>query len=40
MTVEGWLFRGRIYRQWLDARWAGFFDALGPAYSYETGAPG
>lgn len=37
MTVDGWLWRGRVYRQWLDARWAAFFDALGLAYSYEIG---
>jgi hypothetical protein len=37
MNVEGWLYRGRIYRQWLDARWAGFFAALGLTYSYEVG---
>jgi hypothetical protein len=27
MTVEGRIYRGRICREWLDARWAGFFDA-------------
>jgi hypothetical protein len=37
VTVYGWLYRGRTYRQWLDARWAAFFDALGLAYSYEVG---
>jgi hypothetical protein len=37
VTVEGWLYRGCVYRQLLEARWAGFFDALGLAYSYEVG---
>lgn len=37
MTVEGWLFRGRFYRQWLEARWAAFFDAVGLARAYEVG---
>jgi hypothetical protein len=37
MTVYGWLYRGHIYRQLLEARWACFFDALDLAYSYEVG---
>jgi hypothetical protein len=37
MTVEGWFYRGRTFRQALGVRWAGFFDALDLAYSYEVG---
>jgi hypothetical protein len=37
MTVYGWLYRGHIYRQLIDAHWAAFFDALDLEYTYDVG---